>query len=101
MLFIAVPNAQAKSLKGLFFEQNKEQTFPKLMVGQEIHLSQFTSETLSKLLKSVGFSIIEFGIDDHHPKPNYKSALKYYLYLCIYILTKQNFSPTIFMIVRK
>ena len=100
-LFVATPNAKAKSLKNLFFKQNMEETFPKLKMGQEIHLSQFTAETLVRLLISVGFSIMKVGIDDYHPTPNYKTILKHYLYLCIHGITRQNYSPTIFILVRK
>jgi len=101
LLFVAVPNAKAKSLKTLFAKQNMEQAFPKLTMGKEIHLSQFTTETLGRLLKSVGFYILHTGIDDHYPTQNIKDRLKHNLYLGIYNITRKNYSPTIFILTRK
>jgi SAM-dependent methyltransferase len=100
-LFVAVPNAQAKPLKKLLSAQNMELAFPKLKMGDEIHLSQFTDQTLMRLLESVGFSIVKTGIDDHYPIPNYKTALRYYLYENIRRITKYNFAPTIYLVAQK
>ncbi len=100
-LIVAVPNANAKSLKKIFHQQNMEQVFPKLKVGDEIHLSQFTNEAMIKLLQSVGFHILEVGSDDYFPTPNFRSTTKYYLYGFIHKITNRNFSPTIFIAAQK
>jgi SAM-dependent methyltransferase len=100
-LIVAVPNANAKSLKGIFQRQNREQVFPKLRIGDEIHLSQFTDDTLAKILKTVGFQIVETGIDDYYPTPDMRSRTKYYLYEFIRRMTHKNLSPTIFIVAQK
>lgn len=99
--FIAVPNANAKPLKRLCFRHNKTMNFPRIVPGAEIHLSQFTEKTLTKLLVSTGFAPVYVGIDDHCAQPNSVSSLKLQLYGCIRTLTHVNYSPTIFVAARK
>lgn len=100
-LFVAVPNAQEKKLIKLFSKQDMKHNYPKLKVGNEIHLSQFNNDTITRLLKTIGFSIVKIGIDDHYPTSTYKNRIKYLLYKIIYLVTNKNYSPTMFIVAKK
>jgi len=100
-LIVAVPNANFRSLKRIFRQQNMDQVFPKLKVGDEIHVSHFTEDTLVRLLTTVGFRILEVGIDDHFAKRNCTTRTMYTVYQCIRLLTHKNISHTIYVVAQK
>lgn len=78
-----------------------DQVFPKLKVGDEIHVSHFTEDTLVRLLTTVGFRILEVGIDDHFAKRNCTTRTMYTVYQCIRLLTHKNISHTIYVVAQK
>lgn len=103
VLIIAVPNNYHRPLKSLFFlkKQNPDLLYPKLVPGAEIHLSYFNMNTLRFLLEKSRFNVEYAGIDDHFANPNWKTALKYFIYVLIMKIFKSNYSETIFIVARK
>jgi SAM-dependent methyltransferase len=100
-LFVAVPNAEEKKLKYLFLKQDNKHNYPELKSGEEIHLSHFSNDTIMRLLKIAGFSIVNIDIDYHYPISTYKNRVKYILYKLIYRVININYSPTIFIVAKK
>jgi SAM-dependent methyltransferase len=68
---------------------------------EEIHLTHFTLDTLARLLASVGFAIVERGIDDHSPAPGLAPRIEHRRQLAAYRLTGRAAANAIFVAARR
>ncbi len=62
ILALAVPNER----HSLIFNVQSKMPLGKLEYGQEIHVTHFVPEVLKKYLEIIGFTLLEFGVDDVH-----------------------------------
>jgi len=76
ILAVAVPNEENFFVRRRLRVPNKTSPFDPLQFGGEIHLTYFRPATLYATLKSAGFEVIEFGVDDLYHQRNLKMRLK-------------------------
>lgn len=68
---------------------------------QEIHLTHFTLDTLTRLLRSLGLQVVERGIDDHSPDEGIGARIDHRRQLAAYRLTGRAAANAIFVAARK
>src|SRR5262245_56028728 len=67
LLFVAVPNEEWTLFRyglGWSLVGPRPRRMPRLVPGEEIHLTHFQPRTLKGVVKRAGFALIEFGVDD-------------------------------------
>jgi len=68
---------------------------------EEIHLTHFTLDTLARLLRSRGFTVVERGIDDHRPDAGLRARIGHRRQEAAYRLSGRAAAPAIFIAARK
>lgn len=98
---VAVPNVEARHLRSNWLRSDPQKLFPPLVPGDEIHLSHFSTDTITRLLNKIGFRVLEMGIDDHFAVRSLKNRLQYLLFNAIHTVTHRNVGATIFVVAEK
>jgi ubiquinone/menaquinone biosynthesis C-methylase UbiE len=75
--------------------------YERLRPGGEIHLSHFTAPVLRRLLRNHGFRVVHVTVDDHYPKPSWKTALRIAAYRAIARLTGRNFGVAMLVVAER
>ena len=101
LLVVAVPNDSDSAfvpgrlkrwvLRRLFRTVEPQVRYEPLTPGHEIHLSHFSQHVLTRLLESVGFTIVETTVDDHFPTPTWKTDMKVAIYRLLGRLTRVSY----------
>ncbi len=82
----------------------REIHIPRLLLArseEEIHLTHFTLDTLSRMLERAGFEVIERGIDDHSPALGPLARLQHHREVATYRLWGRAAACAIFVAARK
>lgn len=69
-----------------------------LAPGSEIHLSHFTVPVLRRLLGKEGFTVRRISVDDHYPKPNWKTDFRVGVYRLIHRLTRRHLGEALLVV---
>jgi ubiquinone/menaquinone biosynthesis C-methylase UbiE len=75
--------------------------YERLRPGSEIHLSHFTLPVLRRLLKKEGFRVVRVTVDDHYPRPGWKTNLKVAVYRSILRLTGRNLGVAVLVVAER
>ena len=76
ILAVAVPNEENFFVRRHLGIPTAHSPFDPLRFGGEIHLTYFRPATLRAVLKSAGFEILEFGVDDLYHQRDWKMRSK-------------------------
>jgi SAM-dependent methyltransferase len=66
--------------------------------GEEIHLHHFSQGTLVQAVRRAGMVVRHLSVDDHYPKPTWKTDLKVRIGAALLRMTGTNFFPTMFLV---
>jgi SAM-dependent methyltransferase len=66
--------------------------------GDEIHLHHFSQRTLLRTIRGAGMTVRWVGVDDHYPRPSWKTDMKVRLGAAILRLTGVNCFPTMLVV---
>jgi ubiquinone/menaquinone biosynthesis C-methylase UbiE len=66
--------------------------------GDEIHLHHFSQGTLMRTVRRAGMAVRYVGVDDHYPKPTWKTDMKVRVGATLLRMTRTNCFPTILLV---
>ena len=101
LLFVAVPNEEWILFRRGFEWRRVPRGMPRLVPGEEIHLTHFQPRTLKRALKGAGFALIAFGVDDVDLERTAKERLKQTANCLLSTLMGWHLGPAMYVISRK
>jgi len=100
ILAVAVPN-ETLPIWGQRLRRRRGSPFGPFRAGDEIHLVHFLPGVFCDILKSHGFDIIEFGVDDVHLIRGWKEVLSYWTNIGLNTICHWHFDDAMYAICRK
>ena len=100
ILIVAVPNEENYFVRR-HFGKEKGSPFAPLEFGGEIHLTYFRPATLRATLRTAGFEVLEFGVDDGYLVRDLKMKIKFTLQQSLARLSGWHFAVAMYAICRR
>jgi len=96
---VMVPDRWKRRLKAVAGRTHPvRQRYERLAPGSEIHLSHFTAPVLKQLLAKEGFRVRWMSVDDHYPKPGWKTDTQIAAYRLIHRFTGINLGEAMLVV---